>query len=323
MEIWQFGLSIVIIFALLGVIIAILVKKHRDKHRIVMLQKNIDELENNFKTIKDQFEVIAAENIDIIEQKCNTMKEFLAIADKKYFLINDLLKSSDKNIEILKEHNNGLIFNSEYGKNQLDKEEIKSIVNECVDNKISLFNSNLDSIDRHLGYLNSRVENLENKLSNNTDNSITIKEINDIKLDIKKLKDSISEKITNEVTNQLNYLDKEFSDIANKAIDKDRVINNGEGLSLISDIVDLPKNLIEYPKQHSEKENNNLSNSEPREYFPKGKEFVVKEILELYEQGISIPQIASKLKMSRGEILLIIKMNDRIINKDKISSYGN
>ena len=64
-------------------------------------------------------------------------------------------------------------------------------------------------------------------------------------------------------------------------------------------------------------------NSEIRDFFPKGKELVVKEIMEKYEQGISIPQIASELKMCRSEIQLIIKMNERLYSTKKVENYGN
>ena len=59
------------------------------------------------------------------------------------------------------------------------------------------------------------------------------------------------------------------------------------------------------------------------EYYPKGKELIVKEIMEKYEQGTSIPQIASELKMCRSEIQLIIKMNERMLEAKKVGSYGN
>ena len=56
MDIWQFWLGIGIILALLGVIVAILVKKHRNKHRINALQRNLDDLERSFKFLCEEME---------------------------------------------------------------------------------------------------------------------------------------------------------------------------------------------------------------------------------------------------------------------------
>ena len=58
-------------------------------------------------------------------------------------------------------------------------------------------------------------------------------------------------------------------------------------------------------------------------FFPKGKELVVKEILEKYNQGITIPQIASVMKMNRTEIGLIIKINNKMKDFSKVGNYGN
>ena len=103
MEIWQFWIGIGIILALLGVIVAILVKKHRNKHRIVTLQKNLDDLERSFKFLCEEIETTADLNIKTMEEKIESMRELLTVADKKCLYIDELLDAVEKGAKTLKE----------------------------------------------------------------------------------------------------------------------------------------------------------------------------------------------------------------------------
>lgn len=308
MEVWQFWLGIGVIFALLGLIIAILVRKHKDKHRYIALQTNLTNLERSFEFLSEEMEIVTNRNLKTMEEKCESMRELLVVADKKCLYADNLLKGIDQSAELLKQRSLSAMP-SVVAPSQYD-EKIAEFIKETQ----NAFND----ITRRLGYLNKRIEALEafSSLEQQEDENRLIgsenlkSEFNNSLMELKKeiadIKQNISMAVTNEVSKQLSVLDNAFAEIADTAISIDAsesdIIAVDESIPAgnVTDIFH-KRNIddIEGAKTH-------LVN---REFYPKGKELVVKEIMELYEQGITVPQIASELEMSRGEINLIIKMN--------------
>ena len=328
MEIWQFWIGIGIILALLGVIVAILVKKHRNKHRIVTLQKNLDDLERSFKFLCEEIETTADLNIKTMEEKIESMRELLTVADKKCLYIDELLDAVEKGAKTLKERN--LSFGSQIISSPIDEEKIM----ELVENKIGVlterYNNEIITLNKHFGFLKNRIEVLEEKLSGNSLEPFGIdkelqSEISSIKRDIKNIENSISETVTNEISKQLSVLDEGFAEVAETAVAADEMASNGmnNGFEPESNVTELFPKFVDSPTSHKKDSDLKIPQNFEIEYYPKGKELIVKEIMEKYEQGISIPQIASELKMCRSEIQLIIKMNERMLEAKKVGSYGN
>lgn len=328
MEIWQFWIGIGIILALLGVIVAILVKKHRNKHRIVTLQKNLDDLERSFKFLCEEIETTADLNIKTMEEKIESMRELLTVADKKCLYIDELLDAVEKGAKTLKERN--LSFGSQIISSPIDEEKIM----ELVENKIGVlterYNNEIITLNKHFGFLKNRIEVLEEKLSGNSLEPFGIdkelqSEISSIKRDIKNIENSISETVTNEISKQLSVLDEGFAEVAETAVAADEMASNGmnDGFEPESNVTELFPKFVDSPTSHKKDSDLKIPQNFEIEYYPKGKELIVKEIMEKYEQGISIPQIASELKMCRSEIQLIIKMNERMLEAKKVGSYGN
>lgn len=301
MEIWQLWLSMGTILALLGVIIAVCVRKHKDKHRIQALQKNLEDLELSFKHMSEEMDVVVNQNLKIMEEKCETMRELLVHADKKCLYADQLLAAIDKGTEVLKERNLNV------GNQIIAPGLASSIDNETLNN----FELELGKLDRRVGFMNDHINELEKSIgtpadSEKTVNSVAIQEFADLKNDVMSLKhelsdvrQSVKEMVTNEISKQLSVLDDGFSELANEAI---RIDSDGNSVNTTakSGPSDENKVLPLFPKE------NKLTN---KIYLPKGKELIVKSIMELYEQDVSIPQIAAELQMSRGEIDLIIKKN--------------
>ena len=301
MEIWQLWLSMGTILALLGVIIAVCVRKHKDKHRIQALQKNLEDLELSFKHMSEEMDVVVNQNLKIMEEKCETMRELLVHADKKCLYADQLLAAIDKGTEVLKERNLNV------GNQIIAPGLASSIDNETLNN----FELELGKLDRRVGFMNDHINELEKSIgtpadSDKTVNSVAIQEFADLKNDVMSLKhelsdvrQSVKEMVTNEISKQLSVLDDGFSELANEAI---RIDSDGNSVNTTakSGLSDENKVLPLFPKEN--KPTNKI-------YLPKGKELIVKSIMELYEQDVSIPQIAAELQMSRGEIDLIIKKN--------------
>ncbi len=306
MEIWQLWLSMGTILALLGVIIAICIRKHKDKHRIQALQKNLEDLELSFKHMSEEMDLVVNQNLKTMEEKCETMRELLVHADKKCLYADQLIAAIDKGTEILKERNLNV------GNQIIAPGLASSIDSETLNN----FEMELQKLDRRVGFINDHINELEKSIEaasapEKTVNSIGSQEIADLRNDVTGLKHeldvvrkSVSEKVTNEIAKQLSVLDTGFSEIATEAIkiDNTRNSNNNVGKTEVIN----GDNILQF----SPKMPHNVKPLSPKtHYLPEGKELVVKSIMELYEQGISTPQIASELNMSRGEIDLIIKKN--------------
>ena len=328
MEIWQFWIGIGIILALLGVIVAILVKKHKNKHRIVALQKNLDDLERSFRFLTEEIETTTDLNIKTMEEKIESMRELLTIADKKCLYIDELLNAVDKGAQTLKERN--ISFGSQIIASPIDEEKIMELVENKINVLTERYNSEIITLSKHFGFLKNRIEVLEEKLSGDSLEPFGIdkelqSEITSIKRDIKNIQNSISETVTNEISKQLSVLDDGFAEVAETAVAIDEMgsnnINNGNDSE--SNVTELFPKFVDSPTNHKKDPDLKIPQNFGVEYYPKGKELIVKEIMEKYEQGTSIPQIASELKMCRSEIQLIIKMNERMLEAKKVGSYGN
>lgn len=324
MDIWQFWLSIIIIIVLLIVIIVILVKKHKDRHRIANLHSNINALEASFKNLQSEIEVVTERNLETMENKCERMSQLLEIADKKCLYAGDLLEEIDKSTKLLKETKTlndlpviGSAFDEEKFKEEIEKKI--AVYMEDINNKII-------SLERALSHLNDRITSLENRSVEISDNS----EILEIKKDLKKLSGSIAEKVTDEITNQLKGLNGDFSEISDTeaiSIDENNITDMQSQLedSKVTDLFPTKAIIDSNGTTNSESPiKNTISISDEQDAFlSKGNDLVIKEIIEKYEKGFSIPQIASELNMNRGEVALIIKVNKNMINSNKVGNYGD
>lgn len=306
MEIWQLWLSMGTIFALLGVIIAICVRKHKDKHRIHALQKNLEDLELSFKHMSEEMDLVVNQNLKTMEEKCESMRELLTIADKKCLYANDLITAIDKGTEVLKERNLSV-------GNQIIAPGLASgIDSETLNN----FEDELKALERRLGFMNDRITNLEHSIeavsetekvdssSGSRKDSELKGELRSLKHELDVIKQSVSEMVTNEISKQLSVLDTGFSEIANEAINLDST-KNTPNVNPKADKSKEDKILPLFPTESEGTKSVSIN----KQYYPEGMELIVKAIMELYEQGYTVPQIASEVKMSRGEINLIIKMN--------------
>ena len=328
MDIWQFWLGIGIILALLGVIVAVLLKKHKNKHRIVTLQKNLEDLERSFRLLSEEMETTTDLNIRTMEEKIESMRELLTFADKKCLFVEELLNAVEKGAQTLKERN--LSFAGQIYTSPVDEEKIIDLVEKKIAMLSEGYKNEITTLNKHFGYLKNRIEALEEKLSGNSPDPFGIdkelqSEINSIKKNITDIESSISERVTNEISKQLSILDEGFAEVAETAVDADEIvsINITNGSDPESNVTELFPKFVGSPSNRKTDPNLKIPQNIDIEYYPKGKELIVKEIMEKYDQGISIPQIASELKMCRSEIQLIIKMNERLLEAKKVGNYVN
>ncbi len=340
MDVWHFWLSIAVFFALIVAIVLLCVRKYKDKHRINKLEKSLGDLELYFKQLAEEMTVVNERNLQTMSEKIESMKQLLEVADKKILMADDILRSVDDGLAVIKERNVSL--------NPL----VPKKMNDEYDIAIQDINYKLNSFDKKLSYLLTRITNLEKGefpegVSLLNGNLFTgdfgkrihemiskevaerIKAIDNI-ADIKErlLKDIVSEvsnvitdKVSGEISAQLSFLTSEFDNIANAAIEMDESITNNKVLDPSGDITKKDssgKVTVLYPPKSTDggdveisSDVNNetiakiLDGSEPVDYS-----LTTGQVMELYDQGYTIPKIVESLRMSRGEIELIIKVNN-------------
>ena len=285
-------------------------------------------MERSFRFLTEEIETTTDLNIKTMEEKIESMRELLTIADKKCLYIDELLNAVDKGAQTLKERN--ISFGSQIIASPIDEEKIMELVENKINVLTERYNSEIITLNKHFGFLKNRIEVLEEKLSGDSLEPFGIdkelqSEITSIKRDIKNIQNSISETVTNEISKQLSVLDDGFAEVAETAVAIDEMgsnnLNNGNDSE--SNVTELFPKFVDSPTNHKKDPDLKIPQNFGVEYYPKGKELIVKEIMEKYEQGTSIPQIASELKMCRSEIQLIIKMNERMLEAKKVGSYGN
>lgn len=340
MDVWHFWLSIAVFFALIVAIVLLCVRKYKDKHRINKLEKSLDDLELYFKQLAEEMTVVNERNLQTMSEKIESMKQLLEVADKKILMADDILRSVDDGLAVIKERNVSL--NPLVPKKNRDEYDIA----------IQDINFQLSKFDKHLNHLLVRISNLEkgefpegvSLLSGNLfagdfgkrinemiskevaerikaiDNVADIKErlLKDIVSDVSNV---ITDKVSDEISAQLSFLTSEFDKIANAAIEMDESITNVKVLEPSGGITSKDssgKVTILYPPNPTDDEGVEIPSDVNDDVLKKilddsqtvDYRLIKGQVMDLYDKGYTIPKIVESLKMSRGEIELIIKMKN-------------
>lgn len=363
MEAWHFWLIITVVFASFAIVLAIFIRKYKDKHRIQKLQKNLEDLELSFKHLTEEMNMVTNQNLSAMEEKCETMRELMGITDKKCLYANDLLANIDRGLTLIKDRNISgnaapmippevdsetlLEFQCKVNTDIANiKEQLAGMKNEIREE--------LEAINRRMGYLNKRVENLENtnvaeeNSDNATEKSPAVidhdslnKEVSTLVTNAMKgaieviIRREVSDMVTDEISKQLSFYDSEFAEIAEPAIREDLKNTSAASAGFLSPAEDNKKkirsdfnnNIVDETIVSDVEllETNDLpDNVTP--LFPDGsitaeiavgiaegearrqkRSILEAEIMDLYNQDYTMPQIAEELKLTRTEVNLVIQ----------------
>ena len=309
---WTFlQIAVCVVFALF---VAFWIGKKIGQRRYYKVQEEMKSLELYFKHLMEDMEMVANHNMKVLEGSTGELKELLEVADKKCFYANDLLREIDEGVDSLKRRN----LSAPAGITSIDSGVDKKFRREV---QVAL-----EELLKKLVKVTDRVAILEDEYGDS---------------EAQPDQNEIYELIRNELKKQLQALPREkeqYEDtpkFTGKAADKaaDKVID--KALERYGERVVPIKPHREAFASSSQLEEKAVAVSrtsaatglktaviddKARVPVPVKKTdmekilpvppmgFPVKEVLELFNQGISTPQIARTLNMGKGEIELILKI---------------
>lgn len=285
-------------------LVAFWVGKKLGQRRFFKLEEDMKNLELSFKHLVEDIEMVSSHNIKALDGQCNVLKELLNIADKKCLYANDLLKEVDDGVESLRKRNlnpSNALASIDQGLDKRFRKEVQDTLEEML-KKIVAMNSRLGDLEENEGVIDQdelrvMVDNEIAKylqvLDANYDESLT--------LPIENFADKPTEK-----TVQLRSINREVpisAPITSTNSPKAPVQLKEIRVAAVDESVRIPVS-----EKKTGKHKNASSQSAPAN-------FTVQEVLRLYSEGVTLPQIARNLNMGKGEIDLIIKMYGEEITK--------
>ncbi|MBU1105923.1 MAG: hypothetical protein KKB51_04570 [Candidatus Riflebacteria bacterium] len=296
------------------VLAAFWIGKKLGQRRFYQMNEEMRALELSFKNLMEDMEMVSAHNMKVLEVRTEEIKEVLTVADRKSIYVSDLLKEMDESSASLRMRNLGgsaVVTSIEQGTERKFYKEIQS---------------SLEDILNRMGELDTRTSELE-------DNPIVPD------------KECVAELIRIEVSRQLKAISQELQ-ISRKdstraemqfgavAAEKtaERVVPMRPVRESFVDSATVAE-LLPTTKSGNVKELRIAQINEgarlpatikmtdlekPRELPCPPAGFPVREVLKMYEDGVTLPQIARSLHMSKSEIELILKFYGEGIKMRKI-----
>lgn len=299
-------IAICVIFLLLAAFFA---GKKLGQRRFLKLQNEMQALELSFKHLVDDIEMVANHNLKALDGQSTVLKELLTVADQKCLYANDLLKEIDDGVDALRKRNlnpANALTSIEQGHDKRFRKEVQDTLEEMLKKIVAL---------------NSRVAELE------------AHEIQEVTVDPELVRGLVNQ----EVSRHLKALDADFdrnetSTAAQRGRVPERTVEKPverpvpiRSVSRESFAVAQPMPMragsvkelkpaaieesVRFPAAVKKSDLVVESNlPRPAAGYP------VNEVLKLYSEGVTLPQIARTLNMGKGEIELILKIYGEGIN---------
>jgi len=258
------------------------------QRRFYQIKEEMRALELSFKNLMEDMEMVSAHNMKVLETRTEEIKELMTIADRKCIYVNDLLKEIDESSASLRMRNFG------------GSTAVTSIETGAERKLYKELQSSLESVSARIADLGGRVSELE-------DNQTVFE------------RDSFVDLARLEVAKQLKAYGLETLPARQ---DPARVETRTFAAAEIA--APRPKNVKEL-RSASIPEGARLpvkpkkTDLERAQALPRpATSFPVSDVLAMYEKGITLPQIARTLNMSKSEIELILKIYGEGISMRKI-----
>ena len=271
------------------------------QRRFQQMNEEMRALELSFKNLMEDMEMVSAHNMKVLEARTEEIKEVLTVADRKSIYVSDLLKEMDESSASLRMRNLGsspaVVTSIDHGAERKLNKEIQT---------------SLEDIMQRMTGLAERISELE-------DNPIVPD------------KEYVTEQVRLELSRQLKTIRAEAQSVPTEKA-AERVIPMRPAREAFVDsatVAELlpttkPKNVKELKIAQIDEgarlpaalKKTDLEKARALPCPPAG--FPVREVLKMYEDGVTLPQIARSLHMSKSEIELILKFYGEGINMRKI-----
>lgn len=295
--------------------------------RFFKLEEEMKALELSFKHLVDDIEMVTSHNIKALDGQCGVLKELLVVADKKCLYAGDLLKELDNGVEALRKRN----LNPANAIASIDQAHDKRFRKEVHDT--------LEEMLKKIVNMNDRLGELEANENRFDEEELRALVGNEIARYLEALDFAQTPQKMPPTTQSGRGFDRGIESFAQTKVFETSADKPASAAPLRSLLRDVPAPIqTAVAIQTSTSAKTPVSIKELRAStiddtlkFPAavkmtdlGKSaaasaapvhnYAVGEVLRLYSEGMTLPQIARNLNMGKGEIELIIKIHGEGIN---------
>jgi len=265
--------------------VVFLVGKRIGQRRFIKMQEEMKALEKAFNQLLEQMELVSGHNLQVLDNKTQELRELLNVADKKCLYATDLMKEVDDMKRRLQNQNR----TADVSASPPAVSELK--LRRELQDQMDAANGRMESIDIHIRKLEQEQEELFQQILSLKKSSLAMERA-----------------------------------MQDRPVTFDSCHPAGEPACAAlpaDDIADQPAPLVEIPRVEvppapenptldssavitriRHRERPAIANLDPLQAE------IIHQVLDLCDQGVSIPQIARQMKMSKTEIELMIKFYD-------------
>ncbi len=260
--------------------VVFLVGKRIGQRRFIKMQEEMKALEKAFNQLLEQMELVSGHNLQVLDNKTQELRELLNVADKKCLYATDLMKEVDDMKRRLQNQNR----TADVSASPPAVSELK--LRRELQDQMDAANGRMESIDIHIRKLEQEQEELFQQILSLKKSSLAMERA-----------------------------------MQDRPVTFDSCHPAGEpacAAPLADDIADQPAPRVEVPPAPENptldssavitrirhRERPAIANLDPLQAE------IIHQVLDLCDQGVSIPQIARQMKMSKTEIELMIKFYD-------------
>ena len=314
------------------VLVAFWTGRKLGQRRFFKMEEEIKALELSFKHLAEDIEMVASHNIKALDGQCNVLKELLTVADKKCLYANDLLKEVDEGIEALRKRNlnpANALANIDQGLDKRFRKEVQDTLEEMLKKIVSMNKriSELEENDTPVG-----PEELRALIDSELTRYLELLEIPQprhepvVKPVVGRYADRVAELPASARFFEASA-DRPADKLLEKPLEKSPILRSLAREPLVAassatmvatppvpgrvpaPIKELRSTVIdEVVRFPAVVKKTDLGRNIP--CAPASEpNYVVREVLRQYSEGISLPQIARDLNMGKGEIELILKIH--------------
>ncbi|HOT30050.1 MAG TPA: hypothetical protein PLU72_17875 [Candidatus Ozemobacteraceae bacterium] len=269
--------------------IAFFVGKRIGQRRFIKMQEEMKALEKAFNQLLEQMELVSGHNLQVLDNKTQELRELLNVADKKCLYATDLMKEVDEMKRRLQNQNR----TAEVSASPPAVSEIK--LRREVQDQLDAANGRIESIDAHIRKLEQEQEELFQQI-----------------LSLKKCSMSMERAIQERPAAAWPcHAAGDVAAATGCAADSDGDVPDQSPRPVEIPHVEVPpapENPTLDPSsvitRIRHRDRPALANLDPMQTE------IINQVLDLCDQGVSIPQIARQMKMSKTEIELMLKFYD-------------
>lgn len=257
--------------------VSFFVGKRIGQRRFIKMQEEMKALEKSFNQLLEQMELVSGHNLQVLDNKTQELRELLNVVDKKCLYATDLMKEVDEMKRRLQNHNR----TAEASAAPAPVTEIK-LRREMQEMQ--------DETNGHIQTIDIRIVQLEQEQQEVFQQLLSIKKAS-----------LASERVIQ---------DRQASappppDLARMEAPACEIPPETAPAELAIDVSSPPESLSLGSPSVIDR-----IRHRPRPALDSMQYEIVQQVLELHDQGVSIPQIARQMKMSKTEVELMMKFYD-------------